>query len=111
MWSANKKNPRVGFILGVFSLLLALLPPAQADGNGWVLGEEGGNCGSKCAETGRECSGEEGVALTTNALVGAAFAEAGYTCLSYHSKSSSDGKHISCPVARAHGSPRPTNTH
>jgi len=89
----------------ILTLLLALLPPAQAVGNGWVLGDRRGDCASKCAETGRECSGEEGAALTTNALVGAAFAEAGYTCLTYHQPRDYPSKHIHCPFARAHASP------
>ena len=99
MRSAKNKNPRVGFILGVLSLHLALLPPAQAVGSGWVLGDKRAHCGETCAETGRECSGEEGAALTTNALVGAAFAEAGYTCLSYHDPRDYAGKHINCSFA------------
>jgi len=43
MWSANQKNPRVGFILGVFSLLLAMLPNTGAcfHGNGTVLLQSG----------------------------------------------------------------------
>jgi len=52
--------------------------------DGWAIGDLGGTCDSKCAETGRACSSAEPTALTTNAKVAAAFAEAGYTCPSFH---------------------------
>jgi len=59
---------------------------------GWVLGDQGADCGATCAKTERVCSGAEGATLTTNELVGAAFAEAGYTCLSYHGPQEYAGK-------------------
>ena len=52
--------------------------------DGWAIGDLGGTCTWKCAETGRTCSSAEPTALTTNAKVAAAFAEAGYTCPSFH---------------------------
>eukprot|EP00613_Pedinella_sp_CCMP2098_P064368 CAMPEP_0171985260 /NCGR_PEP_ID=MMETSP0993-20121228/274256_1 /TAXON_ID=483369 /ORGANISM="non described non described, Strain CCMP2098" /LENGTH=338 /DNA_ID=CAMNT_0012638117 /DNA_START=106 /DNA_END=1123 /DNA_ORIENTATION=+ len=64
-------------------LVLCFFHGATAD-TGWVLGDQGADCGATCAKTERVCSGAEGATLTTNELVGAAFAEAGYTCLSYH---------------------------
>lgn len=51
---------------------------------GWVKGPDGSTCDAVCGDIGRVCDPAQQSSLTTNALVAAAFAEAGYTCRSFH---------------------------
>ena len=48
------------------------------------MGAKGEVCNTVCGRKGLVCNGDKGTKLTTNALVGAAFKEAGYTCKGYH---------------------------
>ena len=48
------------------------------------MGANGQVCDTVCSAVGKSCDASEHNKLTTNELVGAAFAEAGYTCNGYH---------------------------
>ena len=62
----------------------------------WVLGDRGKTCEQACAKTDTTCNAEKQSSLTTNELLGAAMMQAGYTCKSFASKSSSkDGAPLS----------------
>merc|ERR1712070_886127 len=59
--------------------------PAPAPGGGeWVKGANGKTCDATCAAKGKTCDVSELNKLTSNAKVGAAFKQAGYTCKGYH---------------------------
>jgi len=60
-------------------------PSSSADNGGeWVKGANGATCDATCKARGKTCDVSELNKLTSNAKVGAAFKQAGYTCKGYH---------------------------
>merc|ERR1712216_465123 len=53
-------------------------------GGKWVKGANGATCDATCKARGKTCDVSELNKLTSNAKVGAAFKQAGYTCKGYH---------------------------
>merc|ERR1712070_393445 len=56
----------------------------KSAGGEWVKGANGKTCDATCAAKGKTCDVSELNKLTSNAKVGAAFKQAGYTCKGYH---------------------------
>merc|ERR1719210_1003470 len=74
---------------------------------GWIMGPDGAICDDVCGETGLVCNQGRQSALTTNDLVEAAFAAAGYICRGFHGTRSyagvpfSTGRRDDCAPIRA----------
>ena len=61
----------------------------------WIKGATGSTCDTTCGAVGLICDSDAQTRLNTNDKVKAAFAEAGYTCKSFHSGSSYPGSPFS----------------
>lgn len=68
-----------------------LSTPAPTPASMWTKGPNGVACDDVCGQTGRVCNSGRQSALTTNALVEAAFSAAGYTCRGFHGPRSYPG--------------------
>jgi hypothetical protein len=88
----------IQFTMILHSLTHSLTHNASSGSGEWTMGGAGENCGAVCSARGKVCNSARQSQLTTNELVRTAFAEAGYTCVTYRGARDFAGAPYSKPV-------------